>query len=183
MGTGQSGQARQRVLDAALELFSEHGISGTSLQMIADRIGVTKAAVYHQFPAKTDIALGLLTDVFAALDDLVTEAESRPADERQDVVIPGIVEAMVHQRQVMSALYRDPEMERLVAEHEEHRATRERMDALLHTSGEADDGRRRLGWAVVGAGFTRAIVDPQFADLPEAELKAELIRLAHRILD
>jgi AcrR family transcriptional regulator len=170
------------VLDAALELFGEHGISGTSLHMIADRIGVTKAAVYHQFPAKTDISLGLLTDVFAALDDLVTEAESRPPGERQDVLIAGIVEAMVQQRQVMSALYRDPEMERLVAEHEEHRVTRQRIDALLETSAGAD-GRRRLGWAVMGAGFTRAIVDPQFADISEADLKVELIRLAHRILD
>jgi AcrR family transcriptional regulator len=33
------------VLDAALDLFAEHG--GTSLQMIADAIGITKAAVYH----------------------------------------------------------------------------------------------------------------------------------------
>ena len=34
----------QRIIDAALELFAEHGVGGTSLQMIADRVGVTKAA-------------------------------------------------------------------------------------------------------------------------------------------
>ena len=135
MGTAPQSPARQRVLDAALDLFSEHGVSGTSLQMIADRIGVTKAAVYHQFPAKTDIALGLLTDVFAALDDLVTRARARPVDERRDVMIAGIVETMVQQRQVMSALYRDPEMERVVAEHEDLKATRQRVDELLNPPG------------------------------------------------
>jgi AcrR family transcriptional regulator len=40
--------ARTQVIEAALALFAEHGIDGTSLQMIADAMGVTKAAVYHQ---------------------------------------------------------------------------------------------------------------------------------------
>ena len=39
----------QRVLDAALDLFSEHGFAGTSLQDIADRLVLTKAAVYYHF--------------------------------------------------------------------------------------------------------------------------------------
>lgn len=47
------GFARERVLDAALDLFAAHGVSGTSLQMIADRPGVTKAAVYYQFHSRT----------------------------------------------------------------------------------------------------------------------------------
>ncbi|NUR16364.1 MAG: helix-turn-helix transcriptional regulator, partial [Dermatophilaceae bacterium] len=51
------GQGRRRVIDAAVELFAEHGVSGTSLQMIADHLGVTKAAVYYQFHAKEDIVL------------------------------------------------------------------------------------------------------------------------------
>jgi AcrR family transcriptional regulator len=35
--------AQDRIVNAALELFAEHGVGGTSLQMIADSIGVTKA--------------------------------------------------------------------------------------------------------------------------------------------
>ena len=49
--------AQTRILVAALDLFAEHGVSGTSLQMIADALGVTKAAVYHQFKTKDEIAL------------------------------------------------------------------------------------------------------------------------------
>jgi AcrR family transcriptional regulator len=40
--------AKSRIASAATALFAEHGVGGTSLQMIADAIGVTKAAVYHQ---------------------------------------------------------------------------------------------------------------------------------------
>ncbi|WP_156765397.1 TetR/AcrR family transcriptional regulator, partial [Mycobacterium sp. 1245852.3] len=47
--------ARTRVLDAALDLIANHGVSGTSLQMIADAVGITKAAVYHQFRTKEQI--------------------------------------------------------------------------------------------------------------------------------
>ena len=36
---------RTRLLETALELFTTHGVEGTSLQMIADALGVTKAAV------------------------------------------------------------------------------------------------------------------------------------------
>lgn len=180
---GPTGRARERVLRAARELFAEHGISGTSLQMIADRMGVTKAAVYHQFPAKDEIALGLLEEVFAALDALVVAAREAPVGARQDVVIEGTVRMMVGQRQVMSALYRDPEMERLVSQDAGLSATRRALDEVLHPVDSAVTRRRRLGWAVLGAGFTRAVVDPQFGDLPEEELTTELIALAHRILD
>ena len=55
--------AQTRVIEAALDLFAEHGISGTSLQMIADGLGVTKAAVYHQFPTKDEIVLGSIQDL------------------------------------------------------------------------------------------------------------------------
>ena len=49
--------AQIRVATAATELFSMQGVAGTSLQMIADAMGVTKAAVYHQFNTKEAIVL------------------------------------------------------------------------------------------------------------------------------
>ena len=51
--------AQTRVLDAALVLIAEHGVSGTSLQMIADAMGVTKAAVYRQFRTKDEIVIAI----------------------------------------------------------------------------------------------------------------------------
>ena len=51
--------AQHRVLDAALSLIADNGVGGTSLQMIADAVGVTKAAVYHQFKTKDEIVLAV----------------------------------------------------------------------------------------------------------------------------
>ena len=50
---------RQRILDVALELFNEHGYEKTSLRELAERLGVTKAALYYHFERKEDILLEL----------------------------------------------------------------------------------------------------------------------------
>jgi AcrR family transcriptional regulator len=46
--TASPSAAQERILVAAQKLFGLHGVGGTSLQMIAVEIGVTKAAVYNQ---------------------------------------------------------------------------------------------------------------------------------------
>jgi len=43
---------RQRILDVASELFVERGYDATSLREIAERLGVTKAALYYHFASK-----------------------------------------------------------------------------------------------------------------------------------
>jgi len=50
---------RQRILDVALDLFIDQGYDGTSLRQIADRLGITKAALYYHFGAKEDILMAL----------------------------------------------------------------------------------------------------------------------------
>ena len=68
--------AQTRVVTAALGLFARHGVNGTSLQMIADELGVTKAAIYHQFPTKDEIVIAAveveLVKVEAALDEVLS---------------------------------------------------------------------------------------------------------------
>jgi AcrR family transcriptional regulator len=54
-----SGETRQRILDVALDLFVEQGYEKTSLREIAERVGVTKAALYYHFQSKEDIVLTL----------------------------------------------------------------------------------------------------------------------------
>ncbi len=57
-GGDQTG-TRQRILDVALDLFVEQGYEKTSLREIAERVGVTKAALYYHFESKDDILLAL----------------------------------------------------------------------------------------------------------------------------
>jgi AcrR family transcriptional regulator len=50
---------RQRILDVALDLFTEQGYDGTSLRQIAEQLGITKAAIYYYFESKEDILMAL----------------------------------------------------------------------------------------------------------------------------
>lgn len=51
---------RPMVLDAAFELFLERGYEGTSMEAVAQAIGVTKPVVYACFPSKGDLFKALL---------------------------------------------------------------------------------------------------------------------------
>jgi AcrR family transcriptional regulator len=74
--------AQLRILEAALALFTEHDISGTSLKMIADAIGLTKAAVYHQYNTKDEIVLAIAELVIRDLEVALTDAEAAPKRKR-----------------------------------------------------------------------------------------------------
>ena len=50
---------KDRILDIALDLFTEKGFDGTSLREIAEKLGVTKAALYYHFASKDDILMAL----------------------------------------------------------------------------------------------------------------------------
>jgi len=72
---------RSRVQKVALELFAEQGYEKTSLREIAERLGVTKAALYYHFKSKEDIVHSFTDDYFAAIDDLVDWARDQPRTE------------------------------------------------------------------------------------------------------
>jgi AcrR family transcriptional regulator len=95
----------QRVLDVALELFSEHGFAGTSLQDIADRLGVTKAAVYYHFRSKDDLLLALVEPV---IDELVAMAVETDSVQRgRGVGVARYVDYLLRHRRVATYLTRD----------------------------------------------------------------------------
>jgi len=58
--TGEGQDVRSGVIAAATRLFAARGFDGTSLQDIADVVGVTKPAVLHHFPSKEHIRTGVL---------------------------------------------------------------------------------------------------------------------------
>ena len=69
---------RARIQRIAVELFTEHGYEGTSLREIAERLGVTKAALYYHFKSKEDIIQSLVEDYQAQMNELIAWAASQP---------------------------------------------------------------------------------------------------------
>ncbi|WP_231444650.1 TetR/AcrR family transcriptional regulator [Brevibacterium zhoupengii] len=57
----RSGPAtRDRILQAANELFYAHGIRGTSADRVIAQVGITKVTFYRHFPTKSDLVVAYL---------------------------------------------------------------------------------------------------------------------------
>lgn len=176
------GFARERVLEAALELFADHGVSGTSLQMIADRLGVTKAAVYYQFHSKDDITLAVVRPVYDDIEHLLRIAETLPAAAtRRNVATAGMVELIIQHRRISSVFYGDPTVHRLLEDNAEFRGLGDRLAALL--LGPDPDTATRVAISVLIAGIHGCVTDPTVADLDDAELQQVLLALTKTFLD
>jgi AcrR family transcriptional regulator len=173
--------AQTRVLDAALALFAAHGISGTSLQMIADAIGVTKAAVYHQYRTKDEIVLAVAGVVLAGLDAAVTAAEAERSRARaRDVLIARMIDLAVERRGMASVLQRDPVMLRFLDEHEPFRRVMARVNRVL--MGGSSDAGARVQAAVLAGTIAAAVIHPLVLDLDDETLRSQLLKQVRRLL-
>ncbi|MGZ4709116.1 MAG: TetR/AcrR family transcriptional regulator [Acidimicrobiales bacterium] len=173
--------AQTRIITAALDLFLEHGVSGTSLQMIANAVGVTKAAVYHQFPTKDEIVLAVaehgLLPLEAALD--AAEAEGSRAMSL-DILLTEMVDLAVANRRMVSSLQHDPVVVRLLAEHEPFRRLMARQNRLLVGTDTGPDAR--VSAAMVSGAIVGAVTHPLVVDLDDDTLRSQLLDLARRFL-
>jgi len=179
--TAPRGLARQRVVDAALALFAEHGVHGTSLQMIADRVGVSKAAVYYQFRSKEDIALEVLRPSMEDMARVIRMAEVLPdLERRRAIVISGLIEMVVRYRQLTVIFYGDPAIEHLVHGEPEFNEVAGRLrEMLVGTDAHATD---RIALSVFFSGVCKAPADPDLADIDDGVLHKILLDLAERII-
>lgn len=76
--TGPRTDTRARIIQVAFELFSEQGYDKTSLREIAERLGVTKAALYYHFKTKEDIVRSHVQDYLGQIGDLVEWGRQQP---------------------------------------------------------------------------------------------------------
>ena len=76
---GRRGDTRARIQQVALELFAEQGYERTSLREVAERLDVTKAALYYHFKSKEDIVRSFTEDYFARIDALIAWGREQPS--------------------------------------------------------------------------------------------------------
>lgn len=174
--------AKARVVNAALDLFAEHGVGGTSLQMIADHIGVTKAAVYHQFRTKDEIVLAAGQAELARLEAVLESVAGQPDRARaRDELLARIVDLAVARRRLESTLLGDPVIVRFFAGYQPYREVMYRLHVLL--MGEDAGPEANVQAAMLLAAIGGAVMHPLVADLDEATMRAQLLRLGRRFLD
>jgi AcrR family transcriptional regulator len=124
---------RARLRELALELFAEQGYEKTSLREIAERLGVTKAALYYYFKSKEDIVRSLVEDYVAELDKLIAWAKTQPrtADTRAEIVAR-YLDIVANGTAVFRMLQQNQAaVSGLAAAKERGELFRERMDALV----------------------------------------------------
>jgi len=171
--------AQARIISAALELFATHGVGGTSLQMIADTIGVTKAAVYHQYKTKAEIILAAAEAELARLEEVMDAVEAEPSRGR-DALVTGIVDFAVARRRTSSTILNDPVIVGYFANHEPFRRVMDRLCRVLMCD---DTGHQaRVSTAMLTAAISGAVMHPLVAGLDDATLRSELLKLTRRLL-
>jgi AcrR family transcriptional regulator len=174
--------AQARVLDAALGLFTERGVSGTSLQMIADAVGVTKAAVYHQFRTKEEIVIAVTDAELGKLEDALeaAEAEDDPLRARK-VLLTRVIDMAIDRRGAVRTLQSDPVIIRLLGEHAPFQRFISRLYGVLLD--EDDDTDARISAALLSGAIAGGIVSPIVDDVDDATLKAAVLQLTRRMLN
>jgi AcrR family transcriptional regulator len=173
--------AQIRILRAALDLFADHGVSGTSLQMIADAVGVTKAAVYHKFKTKEEIVTAVAEMELAKLEDALEAAEAQ-ADgvAARKVLLTEVVAMAVERRRWVMALQNDPVMVRLLGEHPPLRELITRLYAILLD--ESDDTEARISAALFSGAIAGTVINPLVDGIDDDTLRSVLIQLTGRML-
>jgi AcrR family transcriptional regulator len=89
-------QTRERILEVALTLFNERGYDKTSLREIAERLDVTKAALYYHFDRKEDILLELDRRLRAVGSEVLDELD-RLTDEEVLRAWPELLDRFIDQ--------------------------------------------------------------------------------------
>jgi AcrR family transcriptional regulator len=102
---------REEIRAVALELFAAHGVEKTSLRQIAERLDITKAALYYHFPSKDDLLAELAQPMIDDLGTFLDEAHdaarrATPAAARE--LLSSYLELCYRHRLLLQSLLRDP---------------------------------------------------------------------------
>ena len=154
-------KTRERLLDAAEEVFLTQGLASASLKDIADAAGVTRGAVYWHFRNKLDLFAAMADRQPLPLEDMEQAAAGAPADplaRLRELLVPLIAEVAVdsHRRRVYEIILHKVEL----TEANEPLSSRHRRNILAFS-----DSARRVFTAARDAGHLPSDLDIEHAVL------------------
>src|SRR5579875_1483443 len=146
---------RARIQQVAVELFTEHGYDATSLREIAERLDVTKAALYYHFKSKEDIVRSLVEDYMGQVDALIAWAKMQPrTPETRGEILRKYVQIVADGSDVFRMLHHNQAaVNSLAGAKERGSVFRERMTGLVEaiTEPEADLQERLRATMALGS--------------------------------
>jgi AcrR family transcriptional regulator len=170
---------RARILDAALDVFSEHGFEGSSLQQIADRLDLTKAALYYYFRSKDELLEALVEPAITGVEEILAAcSDERDTPARRKEFMKQYLDYFLRQRRLIAYISRDLATlahPAISARNEERRA---RIEAIL--AGSDLDFSDQVRVTMAFGGMQAAIA--RYPDADEAELREALLDAATALL-
>jgi AcrR family transcriptional regulator len=105
---GRPGYDQQGILEVAVAAFNEFGYDATSMGVLADRLGLSKSAIYHHFASKDEILERALDQALGSLEGVLDEpgAAVGSAADRLDHVLRGAVHVLVDRLPYVTLLLR-----------------------------------------------------------------------------
>ncbi|WP_040701799.1 TetR/AcrR family transcriptional regulator [Nocardia vinacea] len=172
--------SRQRLLDVAVALFIRHSFAGTSLQMIADELGFTKAAIYYHFRTREQLLLAVLQPLLQQLRSVIETAEQqRTARTRAESMLNGYAELAAASRSIAAVVTTDPSVIRVVRQQPDWREVIDRPVALLAEPNPGPDGV--IAATAVLTGLAGAASGAP-SDVDQETLHRQLLDIGRRIL-
>ena len=171
---------RTRLIEAAIDLFTRHSFAGTSLQMIADELGFTKAAIYHHFRTREQLLAAVIEPMLDELRAVVESAEAkRTPHARAEHMLSGYAALAVRNRGLVAVLATDPSVATVVTDRAEWGNLIMRQLALLADVDPGPAGEVKA--AMVFAGMAGA-AGPTWGNLDDDALREHLVDAGRRIL-
>ncbi len=107
----QKASTREQILHTAQRLFVERGYHAATLQGIADRVGITKPALYYHFTSKAEILGHLVDPMTAELEQVIADATAREEADGigvvRGVLITGWLDVFLRYRNTLVTLLKE----------------------------------------------------------------------------
>jgi AcrR family transcriptional regulator len=98
---------KTEILTAAVASFAAYGYAGTRIRTIADRAGVSEAALYRHYPSVEELAATVYVDSFTEYSERVAAAirrEGKQGEEREPEQDPRLQHAALAERQLRAVV-------------------------------------------------------------------------------
>lgn len=173
-------RSREKILDAALELFAERGFATTSVRALAERAGVSQGLLYNYFDGKKDLLRAIFRRGTSQVQETFIAAEAADPSEALGVLVRSAFEAVRRNRQFWQLTYQlrmQPDVLIEAGPEIVSRAVeiRSRIEELLERTGVTDAAARAtLLFASIDGAAQHFVLDPDH--YPVDEVISEILR-------
>ncbi|GAB3213740.1 TetR/AcrR family transcriptional regulator [Marinactinospora thermotolerans] len=105
----RTSDTKDRIRAVALELFAEQGVQRTSLRQIAERLGLTKPALYYHFSSREELVRSLIQPLVDDVESFLARVEAEE-DVDPRTLLAGYYDLYLRHRRITALVAREPDV-------------------------------------------------------------------------